>query len=475
MQQGPTIVWFRNDLRVSDHAPLQAAIERGQPIIPVYILDEFTPGLIALGGASRWWLHHSLQALDRALQALGSQLVLRAGPSVDVLQELCKKTKAGAVYFHKSVLPGQSELENCVKHELEGGGVDCFGFQGELLFEPESILSGSKTPYKVFTPFWRACCAANPPGKVLAKPSKLKSPPSFPKSEVLEDWDLLPSKPNWAAGFDKLWHPGEDGGKKALKTFLKGGVGSYHANRDYPALSGTSQLSAHLHFGEVSVRACWGVALGLPGSEAFVRQLGWREFCHYLLFHWPNLVDAPFRPEFAYFPWQENKAYIEAWQQGKTGYPIIDAGMRQLWQTGWMHNRVRMIVGSFLVKNLRQHWHVGRDWFWDALVDADLANNSAGWQWIAGCGADAAPYFRIFNPVTQSEKFDKQGNYIRAFVPELSDLPTKYLHDPSNAPDEILQQAGVVLGQTYPKAIVDLKTSRQQALEAYQKIKDNRV
>ena len=219
------------------------------------------------------------------------------------------------------------------------------------------------------------------------------------------------------------------------------------------------------------MRACWGVALGLPGSEAFVRQLGWREFCHYLLFHWPNLVDAPFRPEFAYFPWQENKAYIEAWQQGKTGYPIIDAGMRQLWQTGWMHNRVRMIVGSFLVKNLRQHWHVGRDWFWDALVDADLANNSAGWQWIAGCGADAAPYFRIFNPVTQSEKFDKQGNYIRAFVPELSDLPTKYLHDPSNAPDEILQQAGVVLGQTYPKAIVDLKTSRQQALEAYQKIK----
>lgn len=471
----PTILLFQRDLRLRDHRPLRAAIDRGAPIIPLYVLDNATPDIEKPGAASQWWLHHSLAQLSNHLREKNSRLILRSGPTADVVRDLAADVDAGAIHFHHSVLPGHDDLENDIAANAKKQDIDCRRFKGELLFDPADIRTGSGGPYKVFTPFWRACLEQDRPGDPIPVPQKIPAPESWPASETLEDWQLTPSKPNWAKGFAGKWQPGEEGARKTLDQFIDNAILDYKKQRDYPATRGTSRLSPHLHYGEISIRDCWHETKqahpDAKGAESYRRELGWREFCYHLLHHWPGMTHDPFREEFSDYPWRENKAHIKAWQQGNTGFPIIDAAMRQLWHTGWMHNRLRMLVGSFLVKNLQQHWHVGQDWFWDTLVDADVANNSAGWQWIAGSGADAAPYFRIFNPVTQSEKFDKDGEFIRRYVPELADLPAPHIHDPSSAPKEALDKAGVTLGKTYPKALVDLKETRQKALDGYEKVK----
>lgn len=473
----PAIVWFRRDLRLSDHSPLLAAIESGHPVIPLYIYDTFTPDIFRYGDASKWWLHQSLVMLEQSLQQKGSGLILRQGPAIDVLREICRQTSAIAIYFHHSVLNGELQIENDLVHQCEETGMNCKRFQGELLFNPADIKTGSNTPYKVFTPFWRACLASEQPSEPKAAPERIQAPDDWPETESLNEWQLCPSKPDWASPFKQHWSPGEQSAFDAANNFVNKTMSDYQKNRDYPHIEGTSRLSPHLQFGEISIRTLWhktfaGEDKENNGAATYRKELGWREFSYHLLHHWPNIVDDPFQEKFLSFQWHGQNAHLKAWQQGQTGYPLIDAAMRQLWQTGWMHNRMRMIVGSFLVKNLQHHWHRGRDWFFDTLLDADLANNTAGWQWVAGTGADAAPYFRIFNPVTQSEKFDKKGIFIRSFVPELAKLPDKYIHDPSNAPEDELNKAGITLGQTYPKAIVDLKLSREQALKAYAEIKN---
>lgn len=466
-----TIVWFRRDLRLSDHLPLTAAIkkhkETGAAILPLYVLDNHSPNITNYGSASLWWLHHSLDCLSKSLKKKGAKLLLRSGPAVDVIRELIGELNVENIYFHHSVLPGEGDLETELAEICEEKQIECKRFKGELLFTPKDIKTGGNTPYKVFTPFWRACLEQSQPTKPIPAPKTIPDPKQLPKSETLASWQLLPTNPDWAAEFNELWQPGDEHVKKTVDKFIKGPIGSYKKMRDYPAIQGTSKISPFLAFGNISIRELWHKVDGHEGADFYQRELGWREFCYHLISHWPEIIKEPFQEKFKNFTWEENEEFLKAWQQGNTGYPIIDAAMRQLWQTGWMHNRLRMVVGSFLVKNLRLHWHHGADWFWDTLLDADLANNTGGWQWVAGTGADAAPYFRIFNPVTQSEKFDKDGDFIRKFVPELSNMPKKYIHNPSSAPKEVLKDAGVTLGKTYPKAIVDLKRSRQIALDAY--------
>lgn len=468
------ILWFRRDLRLNDHTPLIKALkhakETGAKILPLYIWDTLSPKTIKLGSASKWWLHYSLIDLQESLKKRSSDLILRSGPAVDVIRELTNEVNVKAIYFHHSVLPGENEIENDLATLCEEKSIDYKRFKGELLFHPSKIKTGSNTPYKVFTPFWRACLQQDLPSKPLAVPKQIPNPNHWPSSENLESWSLLPTNPNWAKGVEERWHPGESNVSKVVNNFISHAMADYKKMRDYPSITGTSKISSYLAFGNISIRGLWHTVDGKEGADFYQRELGWREFCYHLLFHWPEIVEQPFQEKFKTFTWEDNPELLKAWQEGKTGFPIIDAAMRQLWQTGWMHNRLRMIVGSFLVKNLRQHWHHGADWFWDTLLDADLANNTGGWQWVAGTGADAAPYFRIFNPVTQSEKFDKEGEFICEFIPELKELPVKYIHNPSEAPKEILDQAGVILGKTYPKAIVNLKESRQKALDAYTKL-----
>ncbi len=472
-----TLIWYRRDLRLSDHAPLNAAIkkhkETGAKIITLYVLDNHSPNITTYGSASLWWLHHSLEALTKSLKQKGSNLLLRSGPAVDVIRELINEANVKNIYFHHSVLPGEAELEAELAQICQDNQIECKRFKGELLYAPQMIKTGSDTPYKVFTPFWRACQEQPRPSKPVPAPRTIPAPREFPKSETLESWQLLPTKPNWAAPFEKLWQPGEEHVEKVIDTFTKGPLATYKKMRDYPSIEGTSKISPYLAFGKVSIRELWHKVEGKEGADFYQRELGWREFCYHLLAHWPEITKEPFQEKFKNFTWEDNADLLKAWQQGQTGYPIIDAAMRQLWQTGWMHNRLRMVVGSFLVKNLRQHWHHGADWFWDTLLDADLANNTGGWQWVAGTGADAAPYFRIFNPVTQSEKFDKEGEFIRQYVPELSNMPNKHIHNPTAAPKDVLKAAGVTLGKTYPKAIVDLKKSRQIALDAYTNLQNS--
>lgn len=450
----------------------------GSPVIPVFILDDSRGVQWQLGSASQWWLHHSLETLSASLEKLGSRLILRRGAPDDVLAELAKETNAGAVHWTRCYEPAARALDDTVQTVLKTQNVSCKRFAGSLIFEPEEIATGSGTPYKVFTPFWRACLAKANGVKTLQVPKSLPSPKNWPKSETLNDWTLRPTKPEWSTGFAKLWTPGEAGAHDKLKTFLDGPVTSYATDRDRPDRAGTSQLSPHLHFGEISPRQVWSAtrhAAARSGDEngaaKFLAEIGWREFSHHLLYHWPTLPEAPFRPEYSEFPWDRNAANLKAWQSGQTGYPIVDAGMRQLWQTGWMHNRVRMIVASFLIKHLRQPWQDGETWFWDTLVDANLASNAAGWQWVAGSGADASPYFRIFNPITQGKKFDPDGAYVREFVPELSEMPNKFIHDPWMADQITLRAAGVLLGETYPEPIVDHAAARARALEGYAQVK----
>ena len=478
----PVLLWFRQDLRLQDNPALIAALQTGAPVVPVYILDDAGEGAWAPGGASRWWLHHSLDSLAASLEALGSRLVLARGESAAVLRNLLKGTGARTVYWNRRYEPATVARDQSIKAELTATGAEAKSFNSALLFEPHTIANKQGKPFQVFTPFWRHCLEKpiTPPVKFSAK--ALPAPPTWPVSLPLAHYELLPSLP-WADGFTTAWTPGEAGAQRRLKEFIAEAVDEYADRRNLPDTDGTSRLSPWLHFGEISPRQIWaalaarakasGVFPGSNGERVFLSEVGWREFAYHLLFHFPHTPTQPLRTEFAKFPWADDPLdkLLRAWQRGHTGYPIVDAGMRQLWQTGWMHNRVRMIVASFLVKHLRLPWSRGAEWFWDTLVDADLASNTLGWQWTAGCGADAAPYFRIFAPVLQGGKFDAHGDYVRRWVPELQRMPAKWIHCPWEAPAEVLADAGVTLGKTYPRPIVDHGTARDAALAAFKRLR----
>jgi deoxyribodipyrimidine photo-lyase len=468
MSLSPLLVWFRQDLRLADNPALRDAISAGAPVIPVYVLDDETPGAWAAGGASRWWLHHSLTALASDLGRLGLRLILRRGRARTCLDALIAETGASGVFWNRCYERFAIARDKAIKADLESRGIAAKSFNANLLFEPWTVVSKSGTPFRVFTPFWKACLAAESPAMPLPTPSRATAPATWPASDALGDWNLLPTNPDWAAGFS-TWTPGEAGGQARLAVFIARALGGYAGLRDRPDLEATSRLSPHLHFGEISPRQCFHAG---AASSKFLAELGWREFAYHLLFHIPDLPETALRAEFRGFPWRDDDLRLRAWQRGRTGYPVVDAGMRELWRTGWMHNRVRMIAASFLVKHLLLPWQAGQAWFWDTLVDADLASNSASWQWVAGCGADAAPYFRVFNPMLQGAKFDPDGAYVRRFVPELSALPNEYLHAPWQAPADILRRAGVELGATYPKPIVDHGEARVRALAAFRSLKE---
>ncbi|MDR9480736.1 MAG: deoxyribodipyrimidine photo-lyase [Spiribacter sp.] len=480
------ICWFRRDLRVADNPALSAAAASGLPIIPVYIHAPNEAGSWAPGEASNWWLHHSLLHLKTALEQRGLRLVVRRGESLAMLREIIATTEAQAVHWNRLYEPAYTRRDTQIKQALRDQGVSVQSHQANLLHEPWTIKTGSGGDYKAFTPFWRACRRLDDPEPPLPAPDSLSGFHHDLSSEAIEALDLHPGK-RWTEGLASRWQPGEASAQQQLSDFVHGAMGDYEHGRDWPATAGTSRLSARLHFGEVSPRQVWQaaqrqLAQGSPttnqadyvtGADRFLSEIGWREFAHHVLFHHPDFPDQPLNPRFAAFPWQADPGdrLLHTWQQGRTGIPLVDAGMRELYATGWMHNRVRMVVGSFLVKNLRLPWQAGEAWFWDTLVDADMAANSLGWQWVAGSGADAAPYFRVFNPVRQGERFDAQGDYVAHWVPELAGLAAKHRHAPWEAPASALADAGVTLGVTYPQPMVDLKQSRQAALAAFAQIK----
>ncbi|MCK8485144.1 DNA photolyase family protein [Aliiroseovarius sp. S2029] len=470
------LLLFRDDLRLSDHPALTAAVQAGHRLTCAFILDPDAP--YPPGGARKWWLHHALAALSEQVADQGGQLVLRHGTTFDELTRLRDETGAKHIYWSRRYTPDEVAADTTLKADLTAQGCTVHSHPGRYLLEPWRVTTKSGTPFKVFSPFWRACredIRATGLGDPLPTPKKISFGAHLP-SVPLGEFDLPPTVPNWAKGFEPLWQPGEEGAWARLDAFLEEGAQGYAKGRDFPAEPHTSRLSPYLQSGNISPRQIWAALdraehLGqMSGRDAekFRAELGWRDFAAYLLFHNRNFEDCEFQPKFRDFPWRYDKDDLTAWQKGQTGYPIVDAGMRELWQTGYMHNRVRMVVASFLVKHLRIDWRAGRDWFWDTLVDGDLASNAASWQWVAGCGADAAPYFRVFNPMTQAEKFDSNGDYIRKYVPEIAGLPDKYLAAPWTAPDDVLEDAGVVLGDTYPAPMVDHATARKAALDAFE-------
>ena len=462
----PVIVWFRRDLRLADNPALLHAVETGRPVLPVFILDE-----ASTGAASLWWLDKSLRALGASLRLGGRRLILRRGDSEAELRRLIDETGAGAVFMNRRFEPDAFARDADIAHGLQTEGVACKGWNGTLLARPGSVLNGSGQPYRVFTPFLRSLLATAVAPPRASAPAGVSTPPG-PASDDIDTWGLHPARPDWSRGFD--WTPGEAGAEAALTVFLGRGLKTYSAGRDIPAEPATSRLSPHLHFGEISpwraVEAARAAAAEgrVPAAEAekFVAEIGWREFSTHLLHAFPQITDTAFRPEYDAMPWRDDPAGLVAWTRGRTGYPVVDAGMRELWTTGFMHNRVRMIVASFLVKHLLIDWRAGEAWFRDTLVDADLASNVQNWQWVAGSGADASPYFRIFNPITQGRKFDADGRYVRRWVPELRGVPDRWLHAPWTAPPEVLRDAGVRLGTDYPQPIVDHDVARKRALDA---------
>ncbi|MFT6914255.1 MAG: deoxyribodipyrimidine photo-lyase [Motiliproteus sp.] len=470
MNDVTTLVWFRQDLRINDNPALFYAAEQGS-ILPVYILDDEHAGEWRLGGASRWWLHQSLTALDLSLDG---GLRFFCGDPLRLIPELLQASGIRRVVWNRCYQPWQINRDKALKRLLTDQGIEVHTYNGSLLWEPWSVLKKDQTPYKVFTPYFRSACQAlDTPRFPLPAPAAVQLSAHAPKGLPLESLELMP-KHRWYQGLALHWQPGERGAADRMAEFVNQGMADYSSGRDRPDIEGTSRLAPHLRFGELSPHQLWYVARQQPlpaaaesDRESFVRQLGWREFSYQLLYHWPGLPRENFQTKFDRLVWRQDPEGLIAWQQGMTGIPLIDAGMRELWQTGYMHNRVRMLVGSFLVKNLGIHWLLGASWFWGTLVDADLANNSASWQWVAGCGTDAAPYFRIFNPVTQGQKFDPQGLYVKRYCPELARLPVKYIHCPWLAPSAVLEECGVILGTHYPRPIVDLKQSRQRALDAF--------
>ena len=474
------LLWLRRDLRLADHPALTAAAAHGR-VLPVYIDAPEEEEPWAPGGASRWWLHHSLSALQASLAERGLPLVIRRGESLATLRALVKESGATAVFWSRLYEPAIMARDTAIKSALREDGLIAESSNAALLFEPWQTQTGSGDPYRVFTPFWKNCAARlDQQPAPLPVPEALRAPAKVPHGMTVDELGLLPTLP-WAGGLAATWTPGEAGAMDRLESFIDGPMPAYSDDRNRPDLPATSFLSPHLHFGELSPRQALaatraavlkGGRAGIAhGSEHFVRELGWREFNHHLLYHFPHTTDAPLDVRFANLVWRTDARLLEAWQRGRTGYPIVDAGMRELWHTGYMHNRVRMIAASLLVKNLGQSWLEGAKWFWDTLVDADLPNNTAGWQWTAGCGADAAPYYRIFNPVLQTERFDPHRRYLRRWLPEIAALPDEYIHRPWEAPPAVWREAGLTPGQEYPLPAVDFRASRDAALGAYEAVK----
>ena len=468
------IFWFRQDLRIVDNPGLSKSL-KSDKVLPIYILDDTNSNDFAMGAASRWWLHNSLRELNKNLD---NKLSLYKGDPSEILESLSSRFNIKGIFWNRCYEPWRIERDKKIKSKFIEKDIIVETFNSALLWEPWEILKSDNTPYKVFTPYYRkGCLMSEAPRKPLSAPNLNTLFEDKENVLQLDDLNLLP-RIKWYKEMEKLWEPGEKGAHKKLESFLSDGLLGYKEGRNFPSKKNVSQLSAHMHFGEISPNQVWHRAKlkkDLPRIEKdldhFLSELGWREFSYNLLFHFPELPRENLQKKFDNFPWIENEILFDKWKKGLTGYPIVDAGMRELWQTGYMHNRVRMIVGSFLVKNLLLHWHKGEKWFWDCLIDADLASNSASWQWVAGSGADAAPYFRIFNPILQGKRFDPDGSYIKKFIPELEQLPSKYLFSPWEAPIEVLSEANIELGSDYPEPIVDLIKSRDRALEAFSTIR----
>lgn len=445
----PAIAWLRDDLRIADNPALRAAVDRGGPVVVLYVLDEQSPGIRPLGGATRWWLHHSLAALGAELEERGARLALRRGAAEEVVPAVVRETAAEAVFWNRRY-GASREVDGRLKDRLRADGVEVASFAANLLVEPWTVTTEQGTPFQVFTPFWRAA-QQRPIRDPVPAPRSIKGPRQV-GSDDLDGWDLLPTRPDWAGGLRERWEPGEHAARRELERFARDGLADYH-ERDLPAQDATSHLSPRLRFGELSPVQVWHRLHGelTPAARRnagrFLSELGWREFDWSILYRHTGLAQHNYRPEFDAFPWEPpREAELAAWRRGRTGIPLVDAGMRELWATGYLHNRVRMVVASFLVKNLLIDWRIGEQWFWDTLVDADEANNPANWQWVAGSGADAAPYFRVFNPALQAEKFDQHREYIRRWVPEIDT-------------------------EEYPEPIVDLRQSRADALAAFEHVK----
>ena len=471
----PVIVLLRRDLRIRDNGALAAAADTGRPVLPIFILDEENDGVRPIGAASRWWLHHSLHGLQKALKKVGAELVLKRGRTADVVAEAIDASGADTVFWNRRYDPAEAAVDAALKTGVRERDIVARSFDGALTHEPSLLKTGSGGFYKVYTPFWKALESGVEPRDPIDPPSSIQGLKGSLDGLTLDELGLLPAKPDWSAGLRECWTPGEDGAHRRLHDFIEESLPDYERSRDIPGKAGTSGLSPHLTFGEIApfqILAALHKSHG-AGAAKFRKELAWREFSYHLLFHNPHLRDRAFRPEYDDFEWRRDGKALKAWQRGLTGYPIVDAGMRELWRTGWMHNRVRMIAASFLIKDLLIDWRDGERWFWDTLVDADPANNPASWQWVAGSGADAAPYFRIFNPVLQGERFDPDGDYVRRWVPELAKLPDRFLHKPWEAPPALLAESGVTLGETYPAPIVDHHAARDRAMKAYRAVRSD--
>jgi deoxyribodipyrimidine photo-lyase len=457
-----TLLWLRQDLRLRDNTALRAAAARGLPVIPLYIWSPEEEGGWPPGAASRWWLHESLQSLESALKRNGSRLILRVGPALDALCALIGETGADAVYWGRRYEPAAQAVSHEIRQRLRQRGIDARGFNNSLLAEPAEFLNQAGKPYQVYTPFMRAMLKNIDPPAPEGIPRTLKAPKRWPVSLPLDALELKP-RSRWYTRMATTWRPGEEGAMRRLKNFVGTRLSRYQRARDLPAIAGTSGLSPPLHFGEIGPRQVWHALKGQRHRTEFLRELIWREFGYHLLHHFPRTPTEPLREQFAHFPWRRQLQGLASWQRGQTGIPMVDAGMRELWATGVMHNRVRMIAGSFLVKNLLLSWQEGARWFWETLVDADLASNTLNWQWVAGCGADAAPYFRIFNPVLQGRRFDPAGEYVRRWISPLASVDGKQVHSPWLA---------ATAPKGYPAPRIDLSESRQAALDAYQAMRD---
>jgi deoxyribodipyrimidine photo-lyase len=460
-----SIYWFRQDLRLEDNPALSSAADNGE-VLPIYILDDINSGDYKMGAASRVWLFHALSYLN---ESLNGKLRVFCGDAKEILHNITNKRKIEAIYWNRCYEPWRIKRDKAIKKSLEENGIEVNTYNGSLLWEPWENLKDNKEPYKVFTPYYKKAYNTKNPRQPLPLPLNLKLSDLDIGANPIESLNLLPSY-RWDKPLINKWNISEKRAAFLLDQFLENGIQNYKEGRNFPATNNNSRLSPYLHFGQISPNQIWHSVRALAGDgnlEHFCSELGWREFSFNLLYYFPDLPNKNLQSKFDQFPWQSNIDLLKKWQQGLTGYPIVDAGMRELWQTGFMHNRVRMIVASFLIKNLLIDWREGERWFWDCLVDADLASNSASWQWVAGCGADAAPYFRIFNPITKGEKFDPMGIYTKKYVPELAKMPDKYLFKPWEAPKHILDAAGVKLGLNYPMPIVDIQSTRIRALEAY--------
>ena len=474
----PVIVWFREDLRLNDNPALSAAAALGRKLVCLYISENDSDGR-APGGASRWWLNKSLGALGDALKDRGGALTLRSGRAGEVLEAVVRETGADRIYWNRRYGLAERTRDAAIRTRFSERGIECQSFNARLLVEPWTLKTSSGGYYRVFTPFWKALQAAYVAPPALAVPARIIAADSA--SETLAEWRLHPRNPDWSAGLEASWTPGEAGGAARLEAFLGSAISNYGHDRNFPGLeTGTSRLSPHLRFGEIGPAQIWrAVVSRVAAGEAdeasariFLSEIAWREFSYTLLFFNPELATQNYNPKFDRMAWWTDKALLRAWQRGQTGFPIIDAGMRELWHTGWMHNRVRMITASFLTKHLLQPWQEGEAWFWDTLVDADPAANAASWQWTAGSGADAAPYFRVFNPISQGSKFDPSGDYVRRWCPELARLPDKVLHAPFDTDPQVRLRAGVRLGERYPAPVVTHAAGRQRALDAYKALRE---